>query len=608
MSLIQLLPDSVANQIAAGEVVQRPASVVKELVENAFDAGATQVTVVLKFAGKSLIQVIDNGCGMSETDARMAFERHATSKIRQATDLFNIRTMGFRGEALASIAAVAQVELQTKLHDHEVGVSIAIAGSKIDSQNTIHCASGSQFLVKNLFFNIPARRKFLKKDSTEFKHILDEIQRIAIPHPELALKLVHNDEEIYNLQQGNSLQRIQSIFGKSIGKELVPISSQSPLVKIDGFIGTPESAKKSTGQQFFFVNGRFLKHPYFYKTLLNTYKDLISPDAIPSFFIFLEVDTETIDINIHPTKTEVKFENEQAIAQILGATVRESIGKFNFTSSMNFDEVPIHFATSQQLPNDVALPNIHIDPEYNPFGQQKNSLSGFGTRKLDQTHQNQHADWSAFMAASMSNAPSLPTQERLFDAASGHSVHTSAMMQVNLKYIVTATEKGLMLIHQRRAHHRILFEQYLQNFTQHKAPAQHLVFPISKPISENYALMIQEIKAELELLGFILEIDNQQLNIQAMPEHLKESQAMDSLDSMVEDFAQFNVNLEYERQKYVAKKLSYNASVGYRSLEVREMQQIVADLFLCSEPAYCPRGKRIFTLINFSEIEYKLQL
>ena len=593
--IIQLLPDAVANQIAAGEVVQRPASVVKELVENAIDAGASQITINIIDAGKTLIQIVDNGSGMSETDARMAFERHATSKIRKADDLFNIRTMGFRGEALASIAAVAYVELKSKLHDNEIGTQIIIKGSKVERQEAIYCDSGTQFSVKNLFFNIPARRKFLKKDSTEFKHILDEIQRIAIIHTSIHFKLIHNKQEIYNLPKGNLQQRLKNIFGNKISKELVPIFSDSSLIKITGFIGKPEQAKKRSGQQFFFVNGRFMRHPYFFRTVINTYDDVLSSDYYPSFFILLEVDPQSIDINIHPTKTEIKFENEFALAQIIGATVKEAIGKFNFTSSMNFDEENITLGSNSQNTNEVVMPSIHIDPEYNPF----KSNTNYNPQNTDTKSKVPAQEWINLM---QSFEQSEPEQKEILKRTSEIS-EQAKVFQLSLKYIVTPTERGLIVIHQRRAHHRILYEQYLKDFQEHKAPAQQMAFPINKDISENHILMLKEIENDLKTLGFLFDIEDQNLSIKAIPTNLKESQAVEAIDSILEDFEQFNTNIEFERQKYIANKLSYKAIVGYRTLELQEMQELAYQLFLTTEPAYCPRGKRIFTILALTEIE-----
>jgi len=603
--IIRLLPDAVANQIAAGEVVQRPASVVKELVENAIDSGATSIIINIKDAGKTLIQISDNGCGMSATDARMAFERHATSKIQNANDLFNIRTMGFRGEALASIAAVAQVELKSKLHDADLGTHLIIKGSNVEKQEPVHCDSGSNFQVKNLFYNIPARRKFLKKDSTEFKHILDEIHRVAIVHNDISFRLIHNGQELYQLPVSNIKERIQHLFGRSMAKELVPIFSDSSLVKVEGFIGKPEFAKKKTGYQYFFVNGRFMKHPYFFKTVLNTYKDILSTDLLPSFFIFLEVDPAQIDINIHPTKTEIKFEEEVAIARLIGATVKEAIGKFNFVSSINFDE-EISLNTKPMSKDEVPLPSIHINQEYNPFSEENSITSLKRAESFDKFQKKENAeDWLSLMKDIQTTKPeqlgmdiSIDTEDSFVDN----------ILQWNNKYIVTSTENGLMVINQRRAHHRVLYERYLKIMQEQKGMLQQLAFPLEKEISEDETLMIQEVQEELFQLGFRFTISGKLLQITALPENLKESQAIASFDGIVADFQQFNANILFERQKYIAKILSYKAVVAYQPLKKEEMQTLVQDLFQTAEPSYCPRGKKIFTLINTNEIEYKLKL
>ncbi len=617
MDIIQLLPDSIANQIAAGEVVQRPASVVKELVENAIDAGAKQITIHIKDAGKTLIHIVDDGCGMSETDARMAFERHATSKIRQATDLFCIQTMGFRGEALASIAAVAQVEMKTKPHDAEMGSCLEINGSKIIKQEPCVCESGTQFSVKNLFFNIPARRKFLKKDSTEFKHILDEVQRVAIVNTEVSIKLYHNDKEVFILPKANPLKRLSHIFGKSITKSLVAINSESSLVKISGYIGVPESAKKNSGQQFFFVNGRFMKHPYFFKTLINTYSDILPSDLYPSFFVFFEIDPADIDINIHPTKTEIKFENEYPIAQILAATVKEAIGKFNFTSSMNFDTEDLPISRNNVDINNIQVPEIPLNPDYNPFNEggnvsksshsssSKSSSSYYHPPHISKPSHSEIEAWNGFQEQ-IQDSSSIPEQKKM-EWLDNEDENYKDVFQWGFKYIVMPTEQGLMVVHQRRAHQRLLYEEYLSNFQSLKVHSQSLIFPIEKEMSESELLMIEEVKTDLETLGFKFLISERGISIEALPDKMKESQAISTIEGIIQDFEQFNTNIEYERQKYLSKVMSYNASIGYTSLTKTEMQDILRGLFKTSEPAYSPMGKRIFTHIPLSEVENKLR-
>ncbi len=375
--IIQLLPDAVANQIAAGEVIQRPASVVKELVENALDAGATEITIHIKDAGKTLVQITDNGCGMSPTDARMAFERHATSKISSANDLFCIRTMGFRGEALASVAAIADVELRTKRVEDEVGTLIHIIGSEVKTQEPAACNSGTNFSIKNLFFNVPARRKFLKANSTELKNIIWEIQRIALPNPDIKITLFHNNSQLYQLPVTNNRKRIVDVFGKNLNHSLISVNEKTSVINIQGFIGQPKYARKTMGEQFFFVNGRYMRHPYFHKAVMMAYEQLLPPDTFPSYFLFLETDPASIDINVHPTKTEIKFENDREIWQIIHATVRQSLGKHNVVPSIDFDQSGnIDIPVPQKSTENIVFPDIPINPEYNPFNEQKPTSSG----------------------------------------------------------------------------------------------------------------------------------------------------------------------------------------------------------------------------------------
>ncbi len=398
--IINLLPDSVANQIAAGEVIQRPASVVKELVENSVDAGSTSIIVNIREAGKNLIQISDNGSGMSETDARMAFERHATSKIKNANDLFAIRTMGFRGEALASIAAIANVELKTKKKDNDLGVAINISGSEVISQEPVSCSDGSNFLIKNLFFNVPARRKFLKKNSTELKHIITEFQRIALVHPEIAMTLQHNDAEIYNLPISNHHERIVNIFGKGIKQNLISIETETTVISIKGFIGKPEFARKTSGEQYFFINDRYMKHPYFYKAVLLAYENILPPDTVPSFFLYFDADPSTIDINIHPTKTEIKFEDERAIWQIVQASVKQSLGKFNIVPSIDFDQESILDIDYSTKNKEIRQPSIEINHSYNPFEEEQkprpNSSSGYSRKEEKSKSMNWESLYSGF--------------------------------------------------------------------------------------------------------------------------------------------------------------------------------------------------------------------
>ena len=516
--IIQLLPDSVANQIAAGEVIQRPASVVKELVENAIDAGATAVTINIKDSGRTLIQVIDNGKGMSPTDARMSFERHATSKIREANDLFAIRTMGFRGEALASIAGVADVELRTRQHGVELGTFIHIMGSIIQKQEADHCAEGSNFSVKNIFFNIPARRKFLKSNSSELKYIITEVQRIALANPELAISLYHNNSVIYNLPVENIRKRIVSLFGKSINQSLIPVDTTTSVINISGFIGQPKSAKKTLGEQFFFVNGRFMKHPFFNRAVQQAYDRILPPDTFPSYFLYFEVDPATIDINIHPTKTEIKFEDERSAWHIIQASVREAMGKFNLMPSIDFDQagsidIPISPARGSNIPE----PEIRINPNFNPFENEPwgdRDFANTTSYRDEQNRDNWQTLYKGFEREEGQNNQYPNFQSAIPDEFEQEAVQQSFtndeipireshnFLQFKNKYILTPVKSGLMVIDQRRAHERILFENFLRIIDNHLAISQRQLFPARLELNAVDKEILIVIDEELKALGF----------------------------------------------------------------------------------------------------------
>ena len=463
--IIQLLPDSVANQIAAGEVIQRPASVVKEMVENSLDAGATEIIIHVKDAGRTLIQITDNGCGMSPTDARMSFERHATSKITSANDLFNIRTMGFRGEALASIAAIADLELRTKRIEDEVGTYIHILGSEVKAQEATACANGAGFMIKNLFYNVPARRKFLKGNTTELKHIINEIQRIALPNPAIKISLFQNNIPVYELPKANHRKRIVDLFGKAINQSLIQVDEETSIVKITGFVGQPKFARKTMGEQFFFVNGRFIRQPYFHKAVMQAYQQLLPTDAFPTYFLFLETDPANIDINVHPTKTEVKFENERDIWQIIHAAVRESLGKNNVVPSIDFDQngsidIPLPPKSFDQ----VIFPEIKINPDYNPFEIEKPRSPG---NLIKNQPEKRNLDrWEDLYTGTQlklkpeTEPSTIERIEQVFQDISGQFTGKK-FLQLKQKYILTPVKSGLMVIDQKRAHERILFEKFM---------------------------------------------------------------------------------------------------------------------------------------------------
>ena len=503
--IIKLLPDSVANQIAAGEVIQRPASVVKELMENSVDAGAGIINVIIKDSGRTLIQVIDDGSGMSETDARLSFERHATSKITSAQDLFAIRTKGFRGEALASIAAVSMVELKTRKKEDDTGTMIMINGSKVEKQEPCSCPEGSGFSVKNLFFNIPARRKFLKSDNTEMRHIITEFQKIVIAHPAIRFSLSHNDNEIYNLGAGNLRQRIIGVFGKQINNDLITLDTATTLINIKGFIGKPENARRTYGEQFFFVNNRFMKHPYFHKAVAEAYQNILPPEAIPSYFIFMEIDPASIDINIHPTKTEIKFEDERSIWQILMASVREALGRFNIVPSLDFEgegliDIPVR-SVFKDIPDPPA---IEIDPQYDPFaGDEKTSNQNSIIERFEREN---NSDWEKLYSALEREEPrsAMIESERRF-------------FQIKNKYIICPVKSGLMIIDQKRAHERILYERFLENLESNRNISQTELFPVNLELNPADIFVLKEIEDEIRLLGFNFRITDNMISVTGRP-------------------------------------------------------------------------------------------
>ncbi|NLA24148.1 MAG: DNA mismatch repair endonuclease MutL, partial [Bacteroidales bacterium] len=498
--IIKLLPDAVANQIAAGEVVQRPASVVKELTENAIDAGANEIHIIIKDAGKTLIQVIDNGCGMTATDARMCFERHATSKIRNADDLFKIRTMGFRGEAMASIAAISEMEMRTKRHDADVGTKLMIAGSEVISQEAFQCANGTNTIVRNLFFNVPARRKFLKSDQTELKHIIEEFNRVAIPNPDIKFTLTHNDNEIIQTETGNLRQRIVHLFGKQINQLLIPVSVETSIVNIHGFIGKPEKTRKTSDQQFFFVNNRYMQHPYFRRAIMMAYENIIQPNTFPSFFIFLEVDPSQVDINIHPTKTEIKFEDERSIFQILNAGVKESLGKFNIKAPMEFTEDitrDVHLTSSTEF----KPPVISLNPNYNPFETGKQKSKDTYYQNFNQNFYNENkppANWESLYEA----AKSVPNTDLELSMDLPEDSENNNFFQLKEKYILTSVKSGLMIIDQVRAHERVLFDKFLLLMQDRRSATQKQLFPEQIELNPSDKAIFTEISDQLTAVGF----------------------------------------------------------------------------------------------------------
>ena len=599
--IIQLLPDSVANQIAAGEVIQRPASVVKELVENAVDAGAKTIHVLVVDAGRTSIQVIDDGIGMSETDARLAFERHATSKIREANDLFALQTMGFRGEALASIAAVAQIELYTRQEGEDVGTHLSISGSKFTGQEPCACAVGSNFKIENLFFNVPARRKFLKSNSTELSNILTAFERIVLVYPNVAFTFHSNGTEMFNLKPGNMKQRILDVFGKRMNQDLLPISVETTMCKISGFVGKPESARKKNTRQYFFVNGRYMKHPYFSKAVMNAYDRLIPVGEQVPFFIYFDVSPSDIDVNIHPVKTEIKFENEQAIWQILTAAVKEAIGLFNNVPSIDFDiqgkpDIPLFDGQ-----NGSSAPSVKYNPQYNPFTSSKSRPSSSSVNHWEDLYEG------------------LETQSQeetnLFDGEiedqSGNDLISDVSpvhYQYKGKYIMTAVKSGLMIIDQHRAHVRMLFEKYLGTLNNHQGTSQKVLFPEVFQLSASEQVVLKRVWEELTYLGFeITDMGNGNYAIVAVPSDAIDTNVVSLMHDMLNTASENGTSVKDEINRVVALTLARNTAIPYgQVLNNDEMDNIVNGLFACSNMNFTPEGRNILCILKQQEIEHLL--
>jgi DNA mismatch repair protein MutL len=605
--VIHLLPDSVANQIAAGEVIQRPSSVVKELVENALDAGAGEIVIHIKDAGKTLIQVSDNGCGMSSTDARMAFERHATSKIHAAGDLFAIKTLGFRGEALASVAAIADIEMRTKKQEDETGTFLHIIATKVIAQEPAGCSNGTTIQVKNLFFNVPARRKFLKSDPYELKNIVTEVTRVAIPNPEISLQLYHNNSLLHDLPASNIRKRIVSIFGKSFHQSLIPVESNTSVISISGFIGLPRFARKTMGEQFFFVNRRYMRHPWFHKAVMQAYEKLLPPDAFPSYFIFLGIDPASIDINVHPTKTEIKFENENAVWQLLNATVRESLGKNNVVPSIDFDqggriEIPLPPKPGSQ----VIPPDIPFNPRYNPF-ETTNSGQRYHEDRFPEEKKNL-GNWETLFRETGNEATKrtdLPDEEQTIFPESAFPVVGKKIFQLKQKYLVLPVKSGLMVIDQRRGQERILFEKFIDLLNSDKTSSQQLLYPYTFELNAPDAGLLAEILPELQALGFdIREFGRDTFVINGIPAIVNTSSPAGIIEKIIEEFRNSPVTARGIVREEAAMMLARAAAMSYRTeLQPGEMEELVDQLFACSLPNFTADGKQVLMIIPLEEIE-----
>ena len=612
MDIIHLLPDAVANQIAAGEVVQRPASVVKELVENAIDAGARNIQVILKNAGKAVIQVIDDGKGMSPTDVRMAFERHATSKISSAQDLFSIHTFGFRGEALPSIASVAEVETKTRQADEELGTCLFIAASEVKSQESVNTPQGTNIAVKNLFYNIPARRKFLKSDATELRNITTEFLRVALTNSQVSFTLMNNGTTIYNLPASGLRQRIVHIFGKPINARLINVECETGLVGIKGFVCSPEQARKTYGEQFFFVNGRFMKHPFFHKAVMEAYSGLIAPDSLPSYFIYFTVEPSLIDVNIHPTKTEIKFQNESDFFQILVACIKEALGKFNVTPPLDFDTAgSVEFAPPTSSAETPYVPRISYKPGYNPFNYQTGKLtpedSDFEQPSRPSAYHKEKvpANWDIlFDGLTEKEEPVQTSIPEMSESVSPAMPSTVCYFQLKGRYIVTPVQSGLMLIDQKRAHERILFEKYMEETVEHKVAGQKNLFPEVWELSASDALLVSELLPDLEYLGFELErFGEHAYAIQAIPPDLSGSRAKEVLTGLLEHYKNTEGNIRDKVRERVVLALAKAAAIGYNtSLTCEEMSEMTDRLFACKHQNFTVDGKTIIHILKYEDV------
>jgi DNA mismatch repair protein MutL len=603
--IIRLLPDSVANQIAAGEVIQRPASAVKELLENAVDAGGNSIELIIKDSGKTLIQIIDNGCGMSPTDARMSFERHATSKIKTADDLFRIRTLGFRGEALASIAAIAQVELKTRRIEDELGTHLIIEGSVVKSQQPCACQAGTSLMIKNLFFNVPARRNFLKSDSAELRHIIEEFQRISLVNPSISFTFINNGKPLFQLPNSGLKQRIANVMGSGNLEKLITINQETEVVKISGFIGKPESARKTKGEQYFFANNRYIRHPYLNHAVEEAFKDLIPEGYFPSYFIFLEVDPGHIDINIHPTKTEVNFQDHQSIYSTLRSAVRISIGKYSLSSTLDFDTEPIfNFNFPKDRP--IVVPGIDIDPEYNPFV--KNPQSSLRLSPGDTRQGSGNSQWEKlYEGLHQENVEQQPVGQTM-TISSDFGADTKGdrdFMQFQNRFIITRVKSGLMIIDQQAAHERILFESYLERMEKNKGMAQQQLFAQTVKLSASDTELVNELIGEISLLGFIIEpFGPNTFIVNGTPADLPDENIQELIENVLENYKKNQLGLKLDRKSNLARSMAKNLAVKPgKVLMEDEMQSLVDDLFACSVPNLSPSGKTITTLISAEEIE-----
>lgn len=614
-SIIQLLPDHVANQIAAGEVVQRPASVVKELLENAVDAKATDIKLIIKDAGKSLVQVIDNGLGMSVTDARLCFERHATSKIRQAEDLFSLHTKGFRGEALASIAAIAHVEMKTRQDQEELGTHIVIEGSKFVSQDVAVLPKGTSFAVKNLFFNIPARRNFLKSDIVEQRHIIDEFLRVVMAHPNIHFTLYHNGSEVFNLPQSNIRQRIVNIFGGKTNEKLVPVKETTDIVSIQGFVSKPEFSKKSRGEQFFFVNDRYIKSGYLHHAVMAAYEGLLKDGCQPAYYLYLDVPPHTIDINIHPTKTEIKFDDEHALYAILRSAIKHSLGQFNVAPVLDFERDPNLDTPYNYKDQEAAVPLIQVDANFNPFSNEKSEKQSYSTYKKPDTSHWEGLYVGLRQEAEIITAPveihfeDEEVTASLFDDQE-HEQQAAKLFQIHKKYIVNPIKSGMIIVDQQRAHQRILYEKFLTNMTVRQAASQQLLFPLTLYFSRTEMELIAELQESLVNTGFVFESTHEDhAVISGLPVNVAESEVSILLEQLLGDLQDGIPDSSFSQNDSIAKSMARSLAVKTGTfLNEKEQENLVNGLFACKDPNVSPFHKPTFITMRVEDLDKKFAL
>ena len=623
--IIQLLPDSVANQIAAGEVVQRPASAVKELIENAIDAGADKIQLIVKDAGKALIQVIDNGCGMSGTDARMCFERHATSKIKKAEDLFAIRTMGFRGEAMASIAAVAQVELKTRRHEDELGSQIFVDGSEVIKQEPCSTAAGTSISVKNLFYNIPARRNFLKSNPVEMRHIIDEFQRVALAHPEIFFSLHHDGQEVYHLPASALKQRIVHLFGNNYNQRLVPVEEDTTIINLHGFVGKPEFAKRTRGEQFFFVNNRFIKDPYLNHAVLTAFEEILPDDTYPLYVLFIDIDPSKIDINVHPTKTEIKYQDEKAIYAIIRSAVKRSLGRYNITPSLDFDqENSIEHLITPKPFEEIVAPVIAFNPDFNPFAKTdrelpfekeskggNSSYNGGGSLNTDRSSRSNPipSNWETLYEIAKRDTPAVQAELHAEESVTVNDQDIAKssdkqFFQIHNRFIMSQIKSGFMLINQQAAHERILYERFLNQLQNQSGVSQQSLFPQSLTLNGADFELLRELMPDIRALGFDLrEFGKNTVVVEGIPADLNNVGEHELLEHLLEGFKNNQSILKLDKRDNLARSLARNAAIkAGTKLSAEEMNQLTDQLFACQMPNVALNGKPVISTFTLNEL------